>query len=432
MFLLTMSLWFYGYFNASYILILLGSIVCNFLFSRGLLNCKKELKKCLLTLAVSFNLGLLFYFKYYNFFIENVNVLFQTDLVMKNILLPLGISFFTFQQLSYIIDSYHGEIPQYDFLNYASYVAYFPQLVAGPIVSHDELIPQYMEEDRKKINWENISRGLYIFVCGLGKKILLADKLGNVVNWGFSNIADLGSSDAVFVMLAYTFQIYLDFSGYCDMAVGLGKMMNFDLPLNFDSPYKSCTIVEFWDRWHITLTRFFTKYVYIPLGGNRRGRLRTYLNIMVVFLLSGLWHGASWSFVLWGFFHGIFSVITRRWQLFFERIPKIIGWGITFLFLNLTWVLFRAETVYDAWTFGSRIFEFDFNALNNQLIYAFWIPLAGRGIIAHVIMWAILLFVLSLMGLRNSFEKMEMFVPNIRNVISLSFLLFLCSVCPLI
>ena len=197
---------------------------------------------------------------------------------------------------------------------YASFVTFFPQLIAGPIVTHDELIPQFIDEKKKRINWDNIAKGIYIFTIGMFKKVILADTFGNAVNWGFQNIAELDTSNALIVMLAYTMQIYFDFSGYCDMALGIGKMLNIELPLNFNSPYKALRITEFWDRWHITLTRFLTKYVYIPLGGNRRGRLRTYFNILIVFLISGIWHGANWTFILWGGVHGVFVILTRHFK----------------------------------------------------------------------------------------------------------------------
>lgn len=274
-FLLCMSLWFYAYFNLKYLLIILASITCNYMFYL-LLNKgeNQNRRKMLLFIALAMNIGVLFYFKCYNFFLENINIIWKQDLALKTILLPLGISFFTFQQISFVIDAYKGEIPKYGFVNYASFVTFFPQLIAGPIVTHDELIPQFMDESKKRFSWDNFAEGIYIFSFGLSKKVLLADTFGNAANWGFANIAGLDTTNAVLTMLSYTFQIYFDFSGYCDMAIGIGKMMNIDLPLNFNSPYKALTITEFWSRWHMTLTRFFTKYVYIPLGGSRGGEYR--------------------------------------------------------------------------------------------------------------------------------------------------------------
>ena len=265
-FLLGMSLWFYGYFNVKYLSIILTSIFFNY-FCYIILKKARRTKKLLLGAAVTFNIGILFYFKYYDFFVENINLIFKTDITLKNLLLPLGISFFTFQQISFLVDAYRGEIGKYSFLEYALFVTFFPQLIAGPIVTHDELIPQLLDKGKKRFCWDNFAKGIYIFTLGLGKKVLLADTFGNAANWGFSHIDILDTTNAVIVMLSYTIQIYFDFSGYCDMALGIGKMLNIDLPINFNSPYKALTITEFWKRWHITLTRFLTKYLYFPLGG---------------------------------------------------------------------------------------------------------------------------------------------------------------------
>ena len=311
-FLLGMSLWFYGYYNISYLGILIFSVLINFgvyeLFDRVQ---KPGTKKFLMITGVAINVGLLLYFKYMDFFIGNINGIFKTDLDFLRIAMPLGISFFTFQQISFIVDAYRGEIPGYDFTHYACFVTYFPQLIAGPIVTHDELVPQFMDKTKKKLDFDNLAMGIYIFVLGLAKKVLLADVFGQMVTYGYRFTDVLNSTEAICVILAYTIQIYFDFSGYCDMAVGIGKMMNIDLPQNFNSPYKARTIIEFWERWHMTLTRFFTKYVYIPLGGSRKGAVRTYVNVFLVFLISGFWHGANWTFVLWGVMHGIFNILTR-------------------------------------------------------------------------------------------------------------------------
>ena len=348
-FLLGMSLWFYGYFNIRYLFIILASIIINYIVSVTLRRQKNgKLRKTACWAGIGFNIGLLFYFKYYDFFLENINRLFQTDFALKRVVLPLGISFFTFQQLSYIIDSYRGETAEYEFLEYASFVSFFPQLIAGPIVTHEELIPQFMDDTKKKFSWENFSKGLYLFALGMAKKVLIADMFGNAVNVGYGNIGGLNSTEAVITMLAYTIQIYFDFSGYCDMAVGLGRMFNIALPINFDSPYKARTITEFWERWHKTLTRFFRKYIYIPLGGSRKGNMRTYINMLAVFLVSGLWHGANWTFVLWGFCHGLFSVITRSCKRIFDKLPSVFCRLLTFLFINVTWVIFRAGSLEEA------------------------------------------------------------------------------------
>lgn len=270
-----------------------------------------------------------------------------------------------------MIDAWKGEVGDYRFLDYALFVTYFPQLIAGPIVTHDELVPQFQDESRRHIDWDRFASGLYVFALGMAKKVLLADTFGNAANWGYANISQLNSISALVVMLSYTIQIYFDFSGYCDMAIGIGRMMNIDLPQNFNSPYKARTITEFWDRWHMTLTRFFTKYVYIPLGGSRRGTGRTYVNVMVVFLVSGLWHGANWTFVLWGAVHGVFSVVTRRFRRFFDSLPAVLDWLITFSFVNLAWVLFRADSIVDARQLIGRIIAMDMGTVHDSILSCF-------------------------------------------------------------
>lgn len=436
LFLLLMSLWFYGYFNPEYLIIILASIVINYTFSLVFDKVQNSLwRKMALAVAVVFNVGILFYFKYFDFFMVNASALAGTDYTIKNILLPLGISFFTFQQLSYVIDCYHYEVPQYDFLQYASFVVYFPQLIAGPIVTHDELVPQFMDESKKTLNWDNMAHGLYIFSLGLAKKVLIADAFGNAVNWGFSNVEILDSTNAMIVMLAYTIQIYFDFSGYCDMAIGIGKMMNIDLPLNFDSPYKAVTIADFWSRWHKTLTRFFTKYVYIPLGGNRKGLYRTCLNTMVVFLVSGIWHGANWTFILWGCLHGVFSVLYKCFRRQFDKIPRAVNWMLTFLFVNLAWVLFRADSVAQAFAFFGKICALEFGSVSEHIMGAFTqielvyvlnqTPLndfAAPLLTAGYFVFTMIL----ILGSQNAYEKMCSFKPTVVNMVTASCLLVWC------
>ena len=374
-FLLGMSLWFYAYFNIKYLPIILFSICFNFFFHRLLCHTRRfSVRKTALCAAVLFNLGLLFFFKYYDFFFSNVNLAFGSSFVLKHLVLPLGISFFTFQQISLVIDTYWGETAEYGFLDYALFVSYFPQLIAGPIVTHQELIPQFQDPEKRKLNWDNFSRGLYLFALGMGKKVILADTFGNAVNWGFNNIGSLDTINGGLIMLSYTFQIYFDFSGYCDMASGIAKMMNIDLPLNFKSPYRAFTITEFWERWHITLTRFFTRYVYIPLGGSRGSALRTYRNIILVFLVSGLWHGANWTFVIWGGLHGVFVVITRHFHQFFEKLHPALNWLLTFVFVNITWIFFRANSIRQALLFGYQMALLNFSSIKDQILNCFALP----------------------------------------------------------
>ena len=435
-FLLGMSLWFYGYFNVSYLLIIVTSILFNFGIYK-LIEKKRGTKWCKVTMiaGVVINLGILGYFKYMDFFIGNINALFKTDLDFLGIVLPLGISFFTFQQISFVVDAYRGEIPAYDFLHYASYVAYFPQLVAGPIVTHDELVPQFMEESKKKLNTDNLAAGVYLFTFGLAKKVLLADTFGNLVTYGYTTFDQLTSVTALIVMLSYTIQIYFDFSGYCDMAIGIGKMMNIELPLNFNSPYKALTITEFWERWHMTLTRFFTKYVYIPLGGNRKGNVQTYVNIMIVFLASGLWHGASWNFVFWGFCHGLFSVITRIFRKFFDGLHPAFNWLITFAFVNITWVFFRAPTLSQAVAFLKTLFSWKFATVDQVFIdivrtaeFKKVLSLIKiETIYPQFLITAFFVVALGLiLGSKNAYEKMQRFKPTVWNMLTTLFLFTWC------
>ena len=348
--LTAMSLWFYGYFNIKYLPIIVGSILINYTLyrilmgNRGKDNWRK--KTLYITVAgASANIGVLFYYKYYDFFIENINAVFGTDFVLQRLILPLGISFFTFQQVGFLVDTYRGETKNYSFMDYALFVTFFPQLIAGPIVTHDEMVEQFQDISKKYWNSSNVSKGIYAFTCGLGKKVLIADIFGKAVAWGFGNSDCLSGLTAVWVMLSYMVQLYFDFSGYCDMARGIGFLFNIEIPINFFSPYKAKNLIDFWKRWHITLSRFFTKYVYIPLGGSRQGNVRTYCNILIVYFLSGIWHGAGWTFIVWGLLHGIVYALTRRFLPAIEKIPRALTWAVTSVIVLVTWVFFRAETI---------------------------------------------------------------------------------------
>ena len=309
-------------------------------------------------LAVALNLGVLFYFKYFDFFLDTVNGVFGTDFILRGILLPLGISFFTFQQISFIVDTYRGEVADCSLSEYALFVSFFPQLIAGPIVNHSEMLPQFRAFGAKKADWERIAGGFALFVLGLSKKVLLADTFGAGVDYGYENLAVLGRADACLVIFFYALQLYFDFSGYCDMAVGIGRMLGIEIPVNFNSPYKATNIVDFWKRWHITLNRFLTKYVYIPLGGNRKGKGRMYLNLLLVFFISGLWHGAGFHFMVWGMLHGVLYVATRFWQghaqkendknVITGKIMTIVSQIATFLYVSVAWVYFRADNIAQA------------------------------------------------------------------------------------
>lgn len=381
-FLLSMSLWFYGYFNVSYLLIIIGSIVINYLSSRVIIYYKKKnknLSKFFTVLAILLNIAIIFYYKYYDFFITNINALIKTNFNLKHLILPLGISFFTFQQISFIADSYasdNEDIKNYGFIEYALFVSFFPQLVAGPIVLHSELIPQFRDNTKRKFSSENFNLGLYIFAVGLFKKMVIADTVGSSVDFAFNNASSLTSLESAFAILLYTLQIYFDFSGYSDMARGLAKMLNIDIIPNFNSPYKSVNILDFWNRWHMSLTRFMKTYIYIPLGGSRCGSVRTYLNVLIVFAVSGLWHGANWTFVLWGLMHGVLNIITRmivgkkkEFKFTLLSLPSFI---FTFVFVCIAFCIFRADNVSQGILMIKNVFQnkFYFDPANIQFLKA--------------------------------------------------------------
>ncbi len=396
LFLLVMSLWFYGYFNVSYLFIICGSIVVNFAISRLMDGKKTQYRKLLLVTGIVFNVAVIFYFKYYDFFVQNLNLLFRTDFVLKHIVLPLGISFFTFQQISFIVDAYKGEVSGYSFLEYALFVTFFPQLVAGPIVLHSELIPQFKDRTKWHVDFDNLSKGIMLFVRGLGKKVLIADVFGNAVNWAISQAAAIPAGEGaltvpeiIILMLSYTFQIYFDFSGYSDMATGLGLMLNLTIPMNFNSPYKALSVADFWKRWHMTLTRFLTRYIYIPLGGSRKGKFRTYLNTMIVFLISGIWHGANYTFILWGIMHGLAQCFNKMTHGIYEGIigaikktpvssallalTHAVQWLVTFAFINVAWLLFRADSV-TMWLQILKRFRIRYYVIREDILEPFRIP----------------------------------------------------------
>ncbi len=367
-FLAGMSLWFYGYFNIYYLAIIVVSILSNYLLSCLMKFSKSKLTGRMgLAAGVLFNLGMLFYFKYYDFFFENINLVFHADFQLKHILLPLGISFFTFQQLSFIIDRCTGKAPHYSFGSYITFVTFFPQLIAGPIVLYKEMMPQFEDLSNRRFQADHFAKGIVLFTIGLGKKVLLADTLALPVNYGFEQAPFLDTPSTLLVILAYTFEIYFDFSGYSDMAMGLGQMFNIQLPVNFNSPYKACSVKELWQRWHITLSRFFIQYVYIPMGGNRKGKLRTLINTFLVFFLSGLWHGANWTYVAWGCMQGLLVIWdnlgitgvkgnkeTIKPPLI--QIPRWLGWLFTFSFFNLSLFFFRSDSMGDAFQMFQNIF----------------------------------------------------------------------------
>lgn len=431
-FLLVSSLVFYSWFNTSYLLIIIGSILTNYLISKLMIKYSSnfKLKKNIFIVGIIFNVMLIGYFKYYDFFIDNINALFRLSFSTKNILLPLGISFFTFQQISFLVSIYKGEEKCTSFINYSLFVSFFPQLVAGPIVLYSEMMPQFEDEEKRYINWYNIAQGLYIFVIGLFKKIVIADTLSVWVDNGYSNIVELDFFVSWAIALSYTLQIYFDFSGYSDMAIGLAKTLNIELPVNFNSPYKSQNINEFWRRWHITLGRALSTYIYIPLGGNRKGKLRTYINLMVTFLISGFWHGASWLFILWGGLHGLACCIQRIFKNTGIILNKYISTFITFIFINFTWVLFRSTSLTQAMAFfKAMVIPKYIDIFNIGYLSYDRVMYLNPMMTAPIIIITLIVLTIIIFKSDNSIKLKNKFKPNKKNTVYISILLFISIIC---
>jgi alginate O-acetyltransferase complex protein AlgI len=344
------SLFFYGWFKPVYLLIIVISMTFN--YALGMMLAQKpwpqRKRRYLLVFGIAANLAALFYYKYTGLFFHTLNMA-GGHYTIPDIVLPLGISFFTFQKIAWLVDSYRRETQEPNFLHYALFITFFPQLIAGPIVHHKEVIPQFLKKTEEGAARRMLAMGLTVFIIGLFKKVVIADHMGEVADPVFASAA-LGSPltliEAWLGAVSYTLQIYFDFSGYSDMAIGLAGMFGIHLPLNFFSPYKSRNIIEFWRRWHITLSRFLRDYLYIPLGGNRRGPFRRYANLLVTMLLGGLWHGANWTFALWGGLHGIYLIINHLWQKIAPfRLPHALSVALTFLAVMIAWIFFRADSV---------------------------------------------------------------------------------------
>lgn len=473
------SLWFYGYFNLYYLGIMVGSILFNYCAFRliwrlgGQEDARRNgrqvshdrpetaqlsqgrapaVSRIVLAVGICANLAVLFYFKYYDFFVENINVIFHAGFGLKRLLLPLGISFFTFQQIGFLVDAYRGEAKKCSPVEYALFVSFFPQLIAGPIVSYAEMMPQFERIGHRQFSWEKLVKGLYLFTLGMAKKVLIADTFGLAVDYGYGNIASLNGVEAVLVMLFYTLQLYFDFSGYCDMARGLGWMLGIEIPVNFNSPYKASNIIDFWKRWHITLNRFLTKYVYIPLGGNRKGFVRMLCNLMIVFLVSGFWHGAGWTFVIWGAMHGIAYVGTRIVQRqkksgavkkssdrtgLWQKAVHVCSVFATFLFVNAAWVFFRAQNLSSAMELFGRMGKGGFG-LPSLGIYdgfnldEFWYVMKVLHLtnLPHADMYLLIAFTLAALAAvffhKNAGEMAEQFVPKASNMLASAVLFVWC------
>jgi len=382
------SLFFYGWWNPRYLPLILFSLAANYMLGRLLSKYSGQAAsggRVLLAAGISLNLLLLGYFKYANFFADTLGSLTGLSIGMVQVVLPIGISFFTFQQIAWLVDVRRGKASEHNFLHYALFVTFFPQLIAGPIVHHEDVLPQFMRKAGRLVTLRNLAIGVSVFSLGLVKKTLFADNLALVADPVF-HAAEQGQNLHFFLAwkgaFAYTLQLYFDFSGYSDMAIGLGRIFGIRLPVNFNSPYKATGIIDFWRRWNMTLSRFLRDYLYIPLGGNRLGKLRTLYNVMVTMLLGGLWHGAGWSFVLWGGVHGVLIVFNRLWRLLWGD-PVNRWWSVgasralTFLTLVLTWVIFRAETLGGAATVFRGMINLP-AALESRLgVLAVWLGAVG-------------------------------------------------------
>jgi alginate O-acetyltransferase complex protein AlgI len=358
--LVAVSLFFYGWWNPAYLGLIVASILLNYTVGTVLVNRQRRehVRRVALAGGIIANLAVLGYYKYTGFLFANINAALGTGFNIGTTILPLGISFFTFTQIAYLVDAYRGEAGEYNLLDYMLFVTYFPHLIAGPILHHKEMMPQFGQRSVYRFDVVNFVAGVTYFVFGLFKKVIFADGIGRFASPVFSaasQSAHLSTVDAWGGVLSYTFQLYFDFSGYCDMAIGLALMMGIRLPLNFNSPYKACNIIDFWRRWHMTLSRFLRDYVYFSLGGNRQGRMRRYFNLFVTMLLGGLWHGAGWPFLIWGGLHGMFLAVNHAWQalrphlgfppertsVFGRALSKLV----TFTAVVVGWVFFRAETL---------------------------------------------------------------------------------------
>lgn len=353
LFLILCSLLFVGYGDTRVLVFLLISALVNYCIAKVIQI--TDHKKWTLVVGVLANVLCLGYFKYSGFVLQNLGKLTGNDWVLEKVFIPLGISFVTFQQIAFLVQVKKKTILEVDLTDYLFYISYFPKYIQGPITPYEKLISQLKNSENKRLNVENMAYGLYLFIIGLAKKVLLADLLAKAVNFGWDNVWGLSSLEALLTMLLFTLQIYFDFSGYSHMAIGISKMLNITLPDNFDRPYLANSVTDFWKKWHISLTDFLREYIYIPLGGNRKGKVRTYLNILIVYVVSGLWHGAAWTFVVWGLLHGLASCLDRLMYPVWKKLTKWIQIPITFLFVNIAWVFFRAKDLSSAMTLFQRI-----------------------------------------------------------------------------
>lgn len=426
------SLFFYGYFEPSYLILISTSILVNYSIGHTMNRIHSNRgKKWLLTLGILFNVSLLGYYKYADFFISNVNTLFASNYALLHLILPLGLSFITFQKIAYLVDTYRGETKNYSFATFSLFATFFPQLIAGPIVHHKEVIPQFEDEKNKRIILSNVNMGIFIFLVGLTKKVAIADTVALWANDGYQHYQNLTFIESWITSLSYTIQLYFDFSGYCDMAIGLALLFNIKLPVNFFSPYKARNIQDFWKRWHMTLGRFLTQYIYIPLGGNRKGKILTYFNVFIIFFISGFWHGAGWTFIIWGVMHGLASILLRLWGITNIKLPYWVSWFITFQFVNVAWVYFRATSIEQANTIIMKMFTPNWSEFTSFFTHpirnfsysaTFKLPLIAINNPKVVVLSIVLLLLVSFLA-KNSIQLMKEFKPKWSYIVACQFML---------
>ena len=395
------SFFFYGWWDYHYVVLLALSIVFNYFVGKRIEQ--KQSKKWLMTGIVG-NVAALGYYKYTDFFFSSINAAMGREcFTLLHIVLPLGISFFTFTQTAYLIDAYRRETKNRSFLTYCEFVTIFPHLIAGPIINHKTMIPQFVADKNFLVNYDNIAKGIAFFVFGLVKKVIIADSLAKGVNAAYEHAETLNFVDSWIASIGYTFQLYFDFSGYSEMAIGLALMLNLSFPLNFNSPYKACSIIDFWRRWHMTLGTWVKNYLYIPLGGNRKGEWRKSFNLFTSMLIIGIWHGAGWTYVLWGGLHGVCLLINHQWRRLGIALPKVVNWGLTFLTVNFLWVFFRADSIEKAWSMICTMVSipaFDMIKLDRAMY-------TTRGEINILMIATVLLIILP-----NTQQILEHFTPN--------------------
>ena len=425
--LLFASLVFYSWWNVKYLPLILASILFNYtigylIVEHGSLRKQPVSKKGIFIFGLVGNLAFLGYFKYMDFFIGNVNALFSTNLPLLQIVLPLGISFFTITQIAFLVDCYEGLVEDRKLLSYSLFVTFFPHLLAGPILHHKEMMPQFDSVRNKVLNYRNLSHGLFIFFIGLFKKVIVADELSKTVKAGFDTAPSLNMVEAWVASLSYTFQLYFDFSGYSDMAIGVGLMFNIILPVNFNSPYKAANIIDFWKRWHMSLTNFITTYLYSPILRSCRNRTfsKSMAATFVAMFIAGIWHGAGWTFILWGACHGGALVVNHLWKRRKLPMPRIPGWLLTFGFVNVSFVLFRGKSMADALKVLKGMVGMNGVLPASHPVFAFsdlgrgqfWRDLLASVKGTDMTIWTLVVIMVLTLTLKNSTQLEEGFKPT--------------------